>query len=239
MKVRIIESNQEDNEGTLYNVLDIMYVYVMFDGHTTKNIKKIILLDVNFNTIMQNNEQYIVTLYTNNNTYINVSEISTEIKEIEELQNSETLVKNDKIIYVTSTIFIKGIMRLVKFTEQIVYGEELPLDHDIFYPNICKADENYCMHVFETKFQLDIEVNRFLYVENFILNSDRNSDEYLLILQIKEKINSIIDNLNKSKSDVINLQNLLRVLIIVIVGLIVYKNFFFKSKNVVSDYKGL
>ena len=76
-------------------------------------------------------------------------------------------------------------------------------------------------------------------MENFILNSDRNSDEYLLILQIKEKINSIIDNLNKSKSDVINLQNLLRVLIIVIVGLIVYKNFFFKSKNVVSDYKGL
>ena len=95
------------------------------------------------------------------------------------------------------------------------------------------------MHVFETKFQLDIEVNRFLYVENYILNSDRNSDEYLLILKIKEKINSIIDNLNKSKSDVINLQNLLRVLIIIIVGLIVYKNFFFKSKNVVSDYKGL
>ena len=95
------------------------------------------------------------------------------------------------------------------------------------------------MHVFETKFQLDIEVNRFLYVENFILNSDRNSDEYLLILKIKEKINSIIDNLNKSKSDVINLQNLLRVLIIVIIGLIVYKNFFFKSKNVVSDCKGL
>ena len=76
-------------------------------------------------------------------------------------------------------------------------------------------------------------------MENFILNSDRNSDEYLLILKIKDKINSIIDNLNKSKSDVINLQNLLRVLIIVIVGLIVYKNFFFKSKNVVSDYNGL
>ena len=225
MKVRIIESNQEDNEGTLYNVLDIMYVYVMFDVHTTKNIKKVMLHDVNFNTIMQNNEQYIVTLYTNNNTYINVSEISTEIKEIEELQNSETLVKNDKVIYVTSTIFIKGVIRLVKFTEQIVYGEELTIDHDISYTNVCKADENYCMHVFETKFQLDIEVNRFLYVENFILNSDRHSDEYLLILQIKEKINSIIDNLNKSKSDVINLQNLLRVLIIVIVGLIVYQNF--------------
>ena len=90
MKVRIIESNQDDNEGTLYIVLDIMYVYVMFDGHTTKNIKKVMLHDVNFNTIIQNNEQYIVTLYTNNNTYINVSEISTEIKEIEELQNSET-----------------------------------------------------------------------------------------------------------------------------------------------------
>ena len=105
-----------------------MYVYVMFDVHTTKNIKKVMLHDVNFNTIMQNNEQNIVTLYTNNNTYINVSEISTEIIEIEELQNSETLVKNDKIIYVTSTIFIKGVIRLVKFTEQIVYGEELPLD---------------------------------------------------------------------------------------------------------------
>ena len=88
MKVRIIESNQQDNEGTLYNVLDIMYVYVMFDGQMKKNIKKVMLHDVNFNTIMQNNEQYIVTLYTNNNTYINVSEISTEIKEIEELQNS-------------------------------------------------------------------------------------------------------------------------------------------------------
>ena len=34
MKVQIIEKNQQDNEGTLYNVLDIMYVYVMFDGHT-------------------------------------------------------------------------------------------------------------------------------------------------------------------------------------------------------------
>ena len=52
MKVRIIESNQQDNEGTLYNVLDIMYVYVMFDGQMKKNIKKVMLHDVNFNTIM-------------------------------------------------------------------------------------------------------------------------------------------------------------------------------------------
>jgi len=91
MKVRIIESNQQDNEGTLYNVLDIMYVYVMFDVHTTKNIKKVMLHDVNFNTIMQNNELYIVTLYTNNSTYINISEILTEIKKLKNYKTVKLL----------------------------------------------------------------------------------------------------------------------------------------------------
>ena len=73
MKVRLIENDQEDNEGTLYNVLQIMHAYVMFENQI-KNIKKVKVMIDDYDIALQKHSKkmYIITLFTDSNTYINI-----------------------------------------------------------------------------------------------------------------------------------------------------------------------
>ena len=61
MKVRLIENDQEDNDGTLYNVLQIMHAYVMFKNQI-KNIKKVNVIIDDYDIALKNytKKMYIV-----------------------------------------------------------------------------------------------------------------------------------------------------------------------------------
>ena len=134
MKVRLIENDQEDNEGTLYNVLQIMHVYVMFENQI-KKIKKVQVMinDYDVALITYTEKMYIVTLFTDNNTYININTMVPSI-EIKQIQNGES---NDKIIQVTSTNFIKGMIREISLQEKTIFQKELPIQYDInLYSNV-------------------------------------------------------------------------------------------------------
>ena len=227
MKVRIIENDQDDDEGTLYNVLDIMYTYVMFDVYTPKNITKVFIHDKNYEKMLQTKESYFVTLYTNNDTYINL--------------------RKDFEFPVPSTIFIKGVIRFTTLSdESTVYGKELPLDHDIhLYTNLCKADNNYCLHILETNLYLIEEVNRHMIVQNILSGAVKflsnllklEEDKKQLISHTKYNTYYFLDRAYYTTRIVKYLRYILIGLIIITVGILVYKKFFFNSNNVSSASK--
>ena len=232
MKVRLIENDQEDNEGTLYNVLQIMHVYVMFENQI-KKIKKVQVMinDYDVALITYTEKMYIVTLFTDNNTYININTMVPSI-EIKQIQNGES---NDKIIQVTSTNFIKGIMREISLKEKTIFQKELPIQHDInLYSNVCKANRNFCNDILNTNLILYQELNQKLSLEELISNykreinylTEKNSVINKNIPNLKYTLNSIVDRVNRSKRTLKYLPKIVLLLIVVAVGIIVYKKSF-------------
>ena len=232
MKVRLIENDQEDNEGTLYNVLQIMHAYVMFENQI-KNIKKVnaMINDYDIALITHYEKMYIVTLFTDSNTYININTMLPSI-EIKQIQNGES---NDKIIQVTSTNFIKGMIREISLQEKTIFQKELPLKYDInLYSNVCKANRNFCNDILNTNLILYQELNQKLSLEELISNykreinylTEKNSVINKNIPNLKYTLNSIVDRVNRSKRTLKYLPKIVLLLIVVAVGIIVYKKSF-------------
>ena len=232
MKVRLIENDKEDNEGTLYNVLQIMHAYVMFENQI-KNIKKVKVMidDYDVATIEYTQKMYIVTLFTDNNTYINIDSMVPSI-ETKQIQKGE---KNDKIIQVTSTNFIKGTIREISLQEKTIFQKELPFDYDInLYSNVCKANRNFCNDILNTNLILYQELNQKLSLEELISNykreinylTEKNSVINKNIPNLKYTLNSIVDRVNRSKRTLKYLPKIVLLLIVVAVGIIVYKKSF-------------
>ena len=231
MKVRLIKNDQEDNEGTLYNVLQIMHTYVMFENQI-KNIKKVNIMINDYDIALQDytKNMYIVTLFTDNNTYININSMVPSI-EIKKIQKGE---KNDKIIQVTSINFIKGMIREISLAEKeiTVFQEELPIQHDIhLYSNVCKANRNFCNDILNTNLILYQELNQKLSLEELISNykreinylTEKNSVKNKNIQNLKYTLHSTVHRVNRSKRTLKYLSKIVLLLIIVAVGLIVYK----------------
>jgi hypothetical protein len=233
MKVRLIEIDQEDNEGTLYNVLQIMHTYVMFENQI-KNIKKVNVMINDYDIALQDytKNMYIVTLFTDNNTYININSMIPSI-EIKQIQKGE---KNDKIIQVTSINFIKGLIHEISLEKnEIIFQEELPIQHDIhLYSNVCKANRNFCNDILNTNLILYQELNHKLSFEELISNYKREIN-YLTqkksvinknIPNLKYTLNSIVERVKRSKRTLKYLPKIVLLLIVVAIGIIVYKKSF-------------
>ena len=230
MKVRLIEIDQEDNKGTLYNVLQIMHVYVMFENQI-KNIKKVNVMINDYDIALQDytKNMYIVTLFTDNNTYININSMIPSI-EIKQMQKGE---KNDKIIQVTSINFIKGLIREISLEKnEIIFQEELPIQHDIhLYSNVCKANRNFCNDILNTNLILYQELNQKLSLEELISNKKRkinyltenNSVKNKNIQNLKYTLHSTVHRVNRSKRILKYLPKIVLLLIVVAIGIILYK----------------
>ena len=229
MKVQLIKNDQEDKDGTLYNALQIMHAYVMFKNQI-KNIKKVNVIIDDTDIALKNytKKMYIVTLFTDNNTYINIDSMVPSI-ETKQIQKGE---KNDKIIQVTSTNFIKGTIREISLQEKTIFQKELPFNYNInLYSNVCKADTNFCNDILTTNLILNKQLNQKLSLEELISTykreinylTEKNYVKNKNIQNLKYTLNSIVHRVYRSKRTLKYLPKIILLLIVVAVGLILYK----------------
>ena len=146
-----------NRHGTFYNILPCMKTYVLFNNN--RRPKTIVYISINHNTnnkteIETKNGYFIVTLYTTNNTYVNIDHHTTIF-----IKKKSNIIDPKINIFLSTTYFIKMIVRWVYMNEIIEYGKELQLDHDIDkYQNECRFD-NMCFDVLHC----NEEINRAIH----------------------------------------------------------------------------
>ena len=173
MKIKLIEEKKV--YGVDMEIPEYIESYILFEN-TQKKIS-----DVYNDT----NSKYVVTLYTNTNTYMNFLEPHTF---------NDIMFNNDDIgnyhngyLLLNEKIFIKGVVRKVPKDVKLIVGEELPLDphfHTIdTYQNECTIpNDEVCDIIVE--FIKDIS----LYKSHDIINHET----------IKAQKRKTIEQLNES-----------------------------------------
>ena len=175
MKIKLIEENKV--HGVDMEIPEYIESYILFEN-TTKNIS-----DVYNDT----NSKYVVTLYTNTNTYMNFLAPHT-FNDIM-FNNYDTMFGDyhNGYLLLNEKLFIKGVVRKVPNNVKLIVGEDLPLDppfHTIHtYQNVCTIPNDEICDII-VKFIKDIS----LYKSHDIVNHET----------IKAQKRKTIEHLNES-----------------------------------------
>ena len=156
------------------------------------------------------NYEYVVTLYTDTNTYINFLAQTTTIDNIFnndeqfEWRNEQKITKkNNYTVVLNSKLFIKGIVRKVLKDEKIVYSKELNLDtlfHTIdTYQNKCTIPKNEVCNTI-AQFINDIA----LYKDYNEVNDRKIRQHKEYIRELNESINNVPEKQNFEKNILLN-----------------------------------
>ena len=175
MKIKLIEENKV--HGVDMEIPEYIESYILFE-----NTRKMIS-DVYNDT----NSKYVVTLYTNTNTYMNFLAPHT-FNDIM-FNNYDTMFGDyhNGYLLLNEKLFIKGVVRKVPNNVKLIVGEDLPLDppfHTIHtYQNVCTIPNDEICDII-VKFIKDIS----LYKSHDIVNHET----------IKAQKRKTIEHLNES-----------------------------------------
>ena len=196
MNIELVEDGE--NYGVVIYIPQYIESCVLFDK-ASKNIRLV------YNNT---NYEYVVTLYSDTNTYINFLAHTTTIESIfnndehfewryaQKIQN-----KNNYTVVLNSKLFVKGIVRKVLKDEKIEYSKELKLDHTIdTYQNKCTIpNDEVCNTI--VGFIKDIA----LYKEYNSVNDTKIIKHKHDIIKLKESLNNVSNKtieINKLNIDI-------------------------------------
>ena len=97
-----------NRHGTFYNILPCMKTYVLFNNN--RRPKTIVYMSINHNTnnkteIETKNGYFIITLYTTNNTYVNIGHHTTIF-----IKKKSDIIDPEINIFLSTTYFNKVIV---------------------------------------------------------------------------------------------------------------------------------
>lgn len=209
MQVEVFEMNEYGSYGTFYNILiPLIKSYVLFHTTVPQRVTQIRITVTN-----RNNGKYVVTLYTSNNTYIHVNQAHNNfyIRERDDVYKVNNFLSTDT--------FIKVIIRKIHPNENLIFGKEFKLDHDINkYQNECTF-ENIRNDVIYCNDEMNYELHRVQRTRHNIIEIEHTKTK---LLQKKENIVDMENTIKKMMTDTESSKNISMTLCIIILLLVPY-----------------
>ena len=195
MKIELVEDYKL--YGVVMEIPEYVESYILFEN-TKKSFS---------NVYNKTDSKYVVTLYTDADTYINFLTQHTSIlnicnndKEYQRFYDQKIATKNKYTVVLNSKFFIKGVVRKVPKDEKLIISEELPLDppfHTIHtYRNECNISNDEICEII-VKFIKDIAS----YKTNDKINNETIKAQKHKIEQLNESMNNEQIPINKEIQD--------------------------------------
>ena len=197
MQVEVFEMNEYGSYGTFYNILiPLIKSYVLFHTTVPQRVTQIRITVTNCN-----NGKYVVTLYTSNNTYIHVNQSYNNLYIRDPKYEINDIFKVNN--FLSTDTFIKVIIRKIHPNENLIFGKEFKLDHDINkYQNECTF-ENIRNDVIYCNDEMNYELHRVQRTRHNIIEIEHTKTKLLQkkenILDMEYTIQKMITDMESSK----------------------------------------